>query len=466
MGEAANTTMVDAARAVLDANQREQWTVPSPKLYPHQWLWDSCFIAIGLRHYDTARAKQELLSLLRGQWQNGMIPHITLTPNDEHWANADFWQSGRSKYAPNTPTSGLTQPPVLATAALLVSEKLDGANQRIFLKQMFPALLAYHSWLYTDRDPGQTGLVALIHPWECGLDNTPYWDMALHHFSPLWVGAFLKLGFGKFINNYRKDTQAVPQKQRLTTVEALKFAALAFNLRKHGYDASLCLKHNRFAVEDVSYNSILAAANKDLGKIADIIAEPIPTDLAFRFQTTNKALELLWDSNDGLYYSRSFHNKEPLRVATVASLLPLYSGVISKERADVLVRHLINKQSFWPAFPVPSVATNDSHYTSDRYWQGPTWINMNWLLYHGLKNYGYDELAESLRQTVFRLVNNSSFHEYFSALDGSGYGIDQFSWTAALSIDLFYTGAGATNGGTRSGVFTNNQPSNQTTNTQ
>src|SRR6478752_7240925 len=60
------------AHAVLEANRRGRWTCPSSTLYPHQWLWDSCFIAIGLVRTDPTRAAGELRSLFRGQWANGM----------------------------------------------------------------------------------------------------------------------------------------------------------------------------------------------------------------------------------------------------------------------------------------------------------------------------------------------------------------------------------------------------------
>jgi hypothetical protein len=48
--------ILDRAEAVLRANDRGTYTIPAGDLYPHQWLWDSCFIAIGIRHYDVERA--------------------------------------------------------------------------------------------------------------------------------------------------------------------------------------------------------------------------------------------------------------------------------------------------------------------------------------------------------------------------------------------------------------------------
>ena len=64
------------ARAVLEHNRRGAWRCPSPELYPHQWLWDSCFVAIGISTFDPQRAAGELMALFRGQWSNGMLPHM------------------------------------------------------------------------------------------------------------------------------------------------------------------------------------------------------------------------------------------------------------------------------------------------------------------------------------------------------------------------------------------------------
>ncbi|NIR15821.1 MAG: hypothetical protein GWN86_18585, partial [Desulfobacterales bacterium] len=54
---------VKAAKKILDNNWTGSYTKPSPRLYPHQWNWDSGFIAIGYAHYDQNRAQQEILSL-------------------------------------------------------------------------------------------------------------------------------------------------------------------------------------------------------------------------------------------------------------------------------------------------------------------------------------------------------------------------------------------------------------------
>ena len=42
-----NDMLVRQAKAVLDFNWTGEYTMPGPRLYPHQWSWDSALIAIG-----------------------------------------------------------------------------------------------------------------------------------------------------------------------------------------------------------------------------------------------------------------------------------------------------------------------------------------------------------------------------------------------------------------------------------
>ena len=108
--------MLECARATLRANDRGGYTVPTAKLYPFQWNWDSAFAAMGFATFDTARAWREIERLLEGQWADGMIPHIVFhAPSDDYFPGPAVWGTIHTP-----PTSGITQPPVLATAVTLV----------------------------------------------------------------------------------------------------------------------------------------------------------------------------------------------------------------------------------------------------------------------------------------------------------------------------------------------------------
>jgi len=427
-----------AAEAVLQMNDRGNYTMPAPVLYPHQWLWDSCFTAIGLRHSDVERAKAELLSLLRGQWHNGMLPNIIFRNESRYRADRESWRSWLNPSAPDgIATSGITQPPMLAEAVVQVGKKLAWPERRQWYRMVWPALLSYHQWLYNERDPHGEGLILLIHPWEVGLDNTPPWISELHeHLLPSWIRALDTLHLIGLISLFRRDTRTVPIDERFSTIEVLALFDIQRRLRRKAYDTDKVLDHSLFTIEDLTFNSIFIRANEHLLHIAKSIREEVPEELAQRIQLSRKTLESLWDPYSGQYYSRDFITHSLLKESSIATLMPLYGGSISTERAAQLVKQLENEQLFGPAYPVPSVPLNSSWFQAKLYWQGPTWVNTNWLIIDGLKRYGYKDHAAALTESTLEMVARSGFSEYFDPLTGESAGSDNFSWTAALTIDL------------------------------
>ena len=78
---------------IITKNDRGGYTVPTSKLYPHQWNWDSAFTALGISTYNKTRAWQELILLFKAQWEDGMIPHIIFHKNDpNYFPGPNHWQ--------------------------------------------------------------------------------------------------------------------------------------------------------------------------------------------------------------------------------------------------------------------------------------------------------------------------------------------------------------------------------------
>jgi hypothetical protein len=426
------------AKTVLEANDRGLYTMPANGLYPHQWLWDSCFIAIGQRHYDVERAKQEILSLFRGQWSNGMLPHIVFSRGHEYRRDQNFWHSKLSPFAPDDiATSGITQPPMVAEAIVRIVEKQPLTELRIWYSQVFPGLLAYHEWLFTERDPHDEGLVLQIHPWETGLDTTPPWMSEMHdHLLPGWIRVIQTLHVDTVVGMFRRDSHVEPRGKRYPTVDALAMFDAQRRMKRKAYNIQHILDHSLFAIEDLAFNSIFLRANQHLLDIARTLRASVPEGLLARIKQSAKTFEELWDPYTESYYPRDFITHRLLKVPSIAGLLPLYAGTISRERAEILVKSLENEHMFGPAFPVPSVPLNSPWFQPDAYWQGPTWVNTNWLIIDGLRRYGYKEHADALTEVTLELVKKHGFAEYFNPLDGSPHGARDFSWTAALAIDL------------------------------
>lgn len=430
--------LTEACKEVLSSNDKGKHTVPAKGLYPHQWLWDSCFIAIGQRHYDIERAQQEILSLLRGQWSNGMLPNMILAPSKVPSQAVAFWRSSLSPYSPdNVATSGITQPPMLAEAIIRVGEKLPKAERRAWYQRVYPALLHYHQWLYAERDPHHEGLVLQIHPWETGLDNTPPWIYELQqHRMPFWIRVIGFLHLDTPIGLLRKDSFLSLPGERISTLNALAYYSIQRRLRRKRYDTQSILNHAELAIEDVNFNAIFVRANQHLKKIAKFIDKKLSEDLSENINKTEEAFDQLWDAYSGQYYSRNFVTHKLIKVGSIGTLLPLYAGNITKERAKHLVDLLNNKKLFNSKYPVPTVPLDSEWFNEHKYWQGPAWINTNWLIIDGLRRYGYTEEAEHIRTQTLKLVAGSGAREYFSPKDGSPAGAHDFSWTAALTLDL------------------------------
>jgi len=430
--------LLERAEDVLRRNDHRTHTIPAENLYPHQWLWDSCFIAIGLRWMNIDRAQTELTSLLRGQWSNGMIPHTIFNHDSAYRHDRELWRSWLSPYSPDyITTSGITQPPMLAEAVWRIGERLNKAERHSWYKHMLPALVAYHQWQYRERDPHQEGLVLQVHPWETGLDNTPPWMAELHeHLMPSWIRFIRSTHTDKLIGLFRRDLHYAPPGQRFSTLEALSLYDAQRRLRRKAYNTDKILRHGLFAIQDLTYNCILIRANALIKDMAQEIHYELPNDLLTGMHKATESLEKLWDEYADTYWSRDFVTHNLIKVPSIATLMPLYAGTISKERAATLVRQLENDQKFGLAYPVPTVPFDSPDFDPHRYWQGPAWMNTNWLIIDGLKRYGYKDHAAALIETSLEMAEKSGLAEYFDPTTAEPLGAHSFSWTAALVVDL------------------------------
>lgn len=428
------------ASKVLKTNDLGSYTQPADRLYPHQWLWDSCFIAIGLRHIDIERAQTELTSLLRGQWHNGMMPDMIFRDELQYRATRDQWRSWLNPYAPDHAfTSGITQPPMLAEAVYRVGKLMTLPERRLWFKKMLPTIINFHQWLYNDRDPHKEGLVLQIHPWETGMDNSPTWMSELHgHLMPFWIRGLEKLKVDGLIKLVRTDTKTIPVNQRTAIYDSLAMYDTQLRLRRKAYDINKILDHSLFSIEDLAYNCIFIRANSLLIDIAATCGVKLDSELIKRMHKTAKALEELWDPLTNQYYSRDFVTHRLIKTPSLAGLLPLYAGTISKERAASLVEQINNEHSYNTPYPLPTVPISSDWYKPDNYWQGPTWLNSNWLVANGLNRYGYKKEANNIIDRSIKLVRKSGYNEYFDTYSAKPLGAANFSWTAAMAIDFIY----------------------------
>ncbi|WP_051705006.1 MULTISPECIES: MGH1-like glycoside hydrolase domain-containing protein [unclassified Streptomyces] len=430
---AAPSSLQVRAAQVLESNWTGKSTVPSRSLYPHQWSWDSAFIAIGLRHLSPSRAQTELETLLAAQWADGRIPHIVFNPSvplDAYFPSPDFWRSstaGRAAGAPRTvQTSGIVQPPVHALAAWLVHLADPGLSRaRGFLTRAYPRLAAWHRYLLHRRDLGGGGLVSVVHPWEQGMDNSPCWDRPLSRVTPAPARSFR-----------RADLDHGSPEDRPTDLDYGRYVRLAADYRDRGYADG----PGDFAVEDPAFNALLIASEYALDGIAHElgVADPGPRDRAERLTAT--LVERLWDPAAGMFLCRDVRAGELIPERGVTGLVPLLLPALPRDLATTLVRTVCG-----PHFGlggttrlVPSYDLLGEAFDPHRYWRGPAWFNTGWLLERGLRLHGERGRADALRKGILHAAGASGFAEYVDPYTAQACGATGFGWTAALTLDLLH----------------------------
>ncbi|HUS67272.1 MAG TPA: trehalase family glycosidase [Kofleriaceae bacterium] len=421
------TTMRTEAERLLRGNDRGGYCVPAPKLYPHQWNWDSAFIALGWRHIDPRRAARELTMLARGQWDDGLIPHIIFNPEGHYEPGPVQWHTVGAPGAPkNALASSITQPPVAATAARLVLERSGGdAEVERALRELVPVLDRWHAWFLRTRDPRGIGAPAIVHPWESGMDNAPRWDRAMARIEP---GA---------IEYKRVDNTIVDSSQRPTRYDYDRYFFIVNERARLGF-APPHPATEPLLVADVAITAILARAEEDLAWLAGELGAAAPDAVARRTRLVAALNGPLWDETRGSFRDRDVVDDTPIAVDHVANFIPLFVGpdAVPPARARSLAARLEDPSGFGTPWPVPSVPPSDPAFEGRRYWRGPTWVNVNWLLIDGLRRCGETAAADRLAARTLELVQRAGFREYFDPLTGEGCGAEDFAWTAALAIDL------------------------------
>jgi Trehalase len=427
--------LIERAQAVLEANWLGHATSPSPRLYPHQWSWDAACIAMGYASWNQPRAEQELRSLFSGQWRNGLLPHIVFTDGAQYFPGPDFWETDRSPDAPERPrTSGIVQPPIHATAVWQVY--LRGADRRRstrFLEELFPRLRAWHEYLYRERCRNGDGLAEIWHPWESGMDNSPLWDEALGRMS-----------LDRIPKYERIDVRITDASERPSDAEYDRYVYLVGLFRELAYEPARIRDAVPFALQPVLFNSLLARSNQHLAEIARVLGldpDPFETWAA----STGAGLETMWDDELAVYVDYDVIADRPVGVVTAAGLAPLYAGVPDRSRAERMVERLAGSrvQVGRSGWAVTSLSPADPGFQPSRYWRGPVWPILNWVLQRGLERYGYDLGAKQVRQAVIELGRSEGFWEHYNPLTRRGHGGEQFAWTAALVLDLLQDGGAA-----------------------
>lgn len=408
------------AQAILVGNDRGGYTVPNGRVYPFQWNWDSAFVSLGFATFDQDRAWRELEILFEAQWQDGFVPHIVFWKEDPgYFPGPEVWSAGEGPRS-----SGITPAPIAACAVRELWMRARERDQAAFkprLEKLFPKLLAWHRWFARVRDPLGNGIVVAMHPWESGRDNSSEWDEPSQSIDISRVGPYT-----------RRDTKHIDQSMRPTKLEYDRYLALVQFGRERGWDHQRIARENPFRVAEVGMTMIMLRANRDLLALAEELGRTAEAqELRALVARAEGGVGYLWDDETGCYCSRDTITGRASGLVTNASFLSFYAGVRHEVRDRRMLAHL-ERIAQRVKYLVPSLDPDDKGFEPIRYWRGPVWAIINYMVATGLAEAGHTGWADRIRTDTRALIESAGFYEYFCPLTGRGMGGDDFSWTAAM----------------------------------
>ena len=376
---------LEIAERVLRANWLEgerdgvpfAYTRPSPRRYPWQWYWDSCFAAIVWRRFDAARPRVELESLLAAQREDGFVGHTIFWHRPVSLSRLPFYNV-TSRRSLQTET---IQPPLLAWAWRIAVG--DPAAE--------PRIAAQADWLAANRDLDGDGLLWIVQPDESGLDASPKFD-------PVWG---------------RRASSRIG------------FPCLVRRNRRLGFDARRIRERAGPVLCETLVNTMWSLSLQALG----------------RPSTTPALVDRLWDERRGLFLDEVQPGGARPDVVTWAALSPLALPDLPEEIGRRMIEeHLLNRREFLTPVAPPSVAVSEPSYGPGdrrgpirRYWRGPTWVNSAWMVWLGMRRLGYETEAARMAEGLIGAVEREGLREYYDPRDGTGLGAEDFAWSALIA---------------------------------
>ena len=245
--------------------------------------------------------------------------------------------------SPQGRISEITQPQVLSWGVWTVYQK---DKDKEFLRECVPALSKFLLWTMKNRDKNGNGLLE----WFTEPDYTE-----------------CKCGESGLDNSPRFDYDI--------EVDAIDFSTWLCN--------------------DAKYLALI------YGELGD--SENTEYFYSIYNNVKEKINTLLWSEEDGLYYDRLFDGRLT-KFATPSSFLPMFAGICSQTQVDKMVKVLLDENRFWTEMPVPSIPRDNEYYDIDM-WRGCSWLNINYFIILGLRQYGYTDIAEELRARTLASVS-------------------------------------------------------------
>jgi glycogen debranching enzyme len=212
--------------------------------------------------------------------------------------------------------------------------------------------------------------------------------------------------------------------------------ALVQGFRALGWDNSRLHDASPFQVVDPGFNAILIHSDQALARLAHAMNDAALSERAqARAQRGIAAMDSLWSESHGQYLCHNRRTGALVDSASVGGLLPVLVLPAGHAHLPALCERLGESLALAP-FGVASHWPQDPRFDGKRYWRGPSWLIVNYLLIKGLRASGERELAQAIVAASLRCIEHAGCSEYYHPITGEALGGGTFTWTAAMVIEF------------------------------
>lgn len=433
------------------------------------WPWDTWKQAFAMSHFNPDIAKENIRAVF--SWQ--IKPDDPLRPQDTGFVpDLIAWNLSPERGGDGGNWNERNTKPSLA--AWSVMEVYNTTQDKTWLEEMYPKLVAYHDWWLRNRDHNGNGVpeygatrdkahntasgemlftvktgdkeVSLsgLNAYARVIDNGHYDSLAI----PAQVAASWESGrddaavFG-FIDKAQLDSYVANGGKRSDWT--VKFAE---NRSKEGNLLGYSLLQ-----ESVDQASYMYSDNHYLAQMASLLGKE---QEASRYRQLAEKLSAyintcMFDEKSGFYYDIRIEDK-PLANGCAGRPIvergkgpegwsPLFNGAATQEHADAVVKVMLDPKAFNTYVPLGTAALTNPAFGPDIYWRGRVWVDQFWFGLKGMERYGYREQAQTLAETFFKhakgLTSDGPIQENYNPLTGAQQGAPNFSWSAAHLYMLY-----------------------------
>jgi neutral trehalase len=218
----------------------------------------------------------------------------------------------------------------------------------------------------------------------------------------------------------------------------MRYIWLVQRFRSIGWDNSKLHDASPFQVVDPGFNAILIRSCADIAKLADQLGEhEIAEQSRAMASKGTAAMATLWSEPHGQYLCCDRTIGELIDSSSIGGLLAVFATIPADKAAAIALRIETLAESC--RFLVPSHDPKAPEFDSLRYWRGPVWLIVNYLIADGLERSGQMAAAARITADCLRLIEQSGFAEYYDPISAEPCGGGQFTWTAAMVIEILST---------------------------